>query len=345
MIVATLFLSGCSLAPSSSTTTAKTYTLSKSIWKSSDSGKTWEAKNKASNKPKITDLNVLTMVINPLNANVIYAGLQSGGMIKTQDGGENWEFTNFVSEKVYGLEIDSVTGKTLYVSGVWQGRGKIFRTDDEGVTWKEIYTAATDGPLVIAMALDEKNSQVVYASTSDGMVIKSSDGGETWKSINKDKSVIIKIAIDPANSSLVYLLSTGGKIFKSEDGGTAFTDISSNVNLKSFSRNNSVILETDPANSGWVYLAGKSGIIRSRDFGKTWEKVVILNDPNSAPVSALAISPVNSNEMVYGAGQAVFRSTDGGITWSTSQIEANKAANILKYNHQNASVLFLGFKK
>lgn len=351
LIVASIFVfSGC--GPALTTTKTQQYNFSESIWKTTDAGATWNAKTVSNQKPTVSDLDILQIAINPTDASNIYVGLKSGGMIKSTDGGEHWDITNFISDKVYGLAINPSSPQTLYVSGVWQGRGKIFKTENAGTDWKEIYTTAANGPLVVSLTLDQKNSDTIYATTSGNEVIKSVDGGSSWQNIYRADNPVLKVAIDRADSNLIYFLDQNGKISKSADGGKTITtagsdsgsSFSSSFNGSYLGGNFSVIL-TDPNNANWVYAAGGGGIMRSKDAGKTWEKVVALDNPETYPITALAINPANSNEMFYGAGQAVYKSVDGGKNWSTFQFTTKKKINTIQYDPQNPANIYLGLSK
>ncbi len=342
-----LVLTGCSLTtPAVSTPTgSQTYAFSKSIWISKDGGKTWTDSSKAINKPTVTDINPLNLVFDPKDGNVVYAGLRNGGIMKTANSGENWEFLSFKTDKVYGLALDPNDSKTIYASTVINDRGKIFKNSDSGTggSWNEIYTAAANGPLVIYLTIDKKNSQAIYAATSDNQVIKSADDGNSWRSIFQSKSPIIKIALDAKNSSLIYLLTKNGEVFSSSNGGDSFESLSAKINTTGLAVAGFTVMETDPSSASRVYLAGKTGIIRSKDAGQNWEKVVTLNNPQNSPIGALAINPANSKEIIYGAYQATYKSVDEGKTWTTSQFDSVKAISILKYNPTNPDIIYAGF--
>jgi photosystem II stability/assembly factor-like uncharacterized protein len=341
------FFSGCSL---NSNNKDRGFTLSPSLWKSEDGGKTWQVKDKGEGSASISDADVLSLAVNPGNGENVYAGLKKGGILVSDNGGQTWHFMNFQSEKVYGLALDP-NSSALYASGVWQGTGKIFKTEDAGQNWKEIYTGPAAGPLVISMAIDKKNSNAVYASTSNNEVIKSFDGGNSWKNIYLADSPIIKIAIDAVNGNLIYLMTDSGSAFRSQDGGGNFEDITGRIDksLFGFSSNQFSILEADPLKSGNVYLAGAGGIIFSQDKGETWQKISVLGNTQEFPIRALAINPQNSNELVYATAQAVYKSagkTNGNsFNWTTSQFSTKKSANALFYNPSNPNVVYLGFSK
>jgi photosystem II stability/assembly factor-like uncharacterized protein len=343
---AILVLSGCSLTSSDPATgTAKKYPISKSIWISRDGGRVWNDSSVASNKPTATDINPLTLVFDPKDENVVYAGLRVGGIMKTTDSGSNWEFLTFNTEKVYGLAIDPVDSKTIYASTVFSGRGKIFKNSASGAagSWAEIYTAATNGPLVVYLAVDRKNAKTIYVSTSDNQIMKSVDGGDSWRSLFQVQSPVIRIAIDTRNSNLIYLLTKDGDVFSSSSGGDKFESLAEKISASSLPGSGFSVLEVDPSNGNWVYLAGKTGIIRSKDGGEKWESIVTLNNPENSPVGALAINPQNSREIIYGALQATYKSIDDGKTWTTAQFDLAKVITILKYNPLNPSIVYAGF--
>lgn len=348
-LLAILTFSGCSLIPANTSTNNAPVDQTKStgsIWESTDGGKVWLERSKGNSKSVDTSgVDILSLTLNPYDANMAYAGARGAGILKTEDGGQNWQYLPFQSEKVYGLDIDPIDSKIIYASGVWQKRGKIFKSLDGGKTWGEIYTSPSMGPLIIALQIDKKNPGTVYASTSDNQVMKTIDSGGSWKNIFVAPGPVTKIAIDKSNSGLIYFATPGRGIFKSADGGKKFEDISKDISRLVLGNQDINVLETDPQNASWIYAAGGVGILRSKDAGKTWEKIEVLNNPATFPVRALAINPKNSNEIVYGAAQAVYKSVDGGASWATTQFETAKSINILKYSLADASRLYLGLSK
>ncbi|MEI7425970.1 MAG: YCF48-related protein [Candidatus Moraniibacteriota bacterium] len=339
-------LTGCSLVGSTpNSATTQKYTFAKNIWISTDAGKTWKDSSIATNKPSVTDIDPLSLVFDPVDAKNIFTGLRTGGIMKSINSGESWEFLTFKTEKIYGLAISPVDSKIIYASTVLNGRGKIFKNTASGATdaWSEIYTSATNGPLVVAMTLDKKNANIIYVATSDNQVLKSLDGGVSWRSFFQAQAPVIKIALDAKDSKLICLLTKSGEVFLSVDGGDKFESLTTKITTTGLFGSGFTVMETDPTNGKWIYLAGKNGIIRSKDAGEKWETITTLNNPENSPVGALAINPQNSQEIMYGALQAIYRSADGGKTWSTSQFDLTKTNSILEYNPQNPNIVVAGF--
>src|SRR3972149_7960830 len=82
--VSALMLFGCSLGLSSDLGTSS----GGSIWKSFDSGQTFNSKVTVDEKTKISSADVLSFVFDPQNSNVIYIGTKENGIFKTSDGAE-----------------------------------------------------------------------------------------------------------------------------------------------------------------------------------------------------------------------------------------------------------------
>lgn len=331
-----VFLAGCSLgsAPADPKNPVVPAEKPSSVLKSVDGGKTWEFKSDRSGKMNMDAMDVLSMSINPYDGQNIFVGTLKDGILKTGDGGEDWSALVFPAEKVYGLVNDYVDGRIIYASGVYNGRGKIFKSLNGGADWNEIYTAPSDGPLVVAMANDRKNPGFLFAATSDKQLLRSTDAGVSWKNIYVSDSPVIKIVADGA---LIYINTQGGDLLISRDGGDKFeaSAIKGDVNF----------IAIDPVDHDVAYVAGKAGLLRSKDAGKNWEELKTLGDPRSFPVKAVAVSPTSPAEVVYGAGQAVYKSVDGGANWMTSQLDTEKNISSIIYDMSNPSVLYLGLRK
>lgn len=329
-------LSGCSSVPGA------TSSNSGSIWKSEDSGGTWEVRNQSGAKKVVPIMDVLSIAVSPVDPNVVLFGTRSNGIIKTEDGGESLETTNFTSPKVYGLEFSPSDQNVIYASAVLQGRGKIFKSTDFGKNWDEVYTSAANDPLVISLEIDINNPEVLFATTSDNQLIKTVDGGLTWKNLFIAPNPILKTAVSKGDSSSVYFITNGNEVYRSKAGGENPEDISKQVftEIKGINQINTLV--ADPYNPGWVYVGGSMGILRSKNFGDTWENIVILNDPKKFPVKTIAINPANSREIIYSASQAVYKSTDDGIHWATSQLVSSQLINVMKYSSTDPNIIYLG---
>lgn len=347
LVAGSLFLAGCSLsdyAPKANAPVEKVPAIS-SFLKSVDKGGDWEAKMKIDDKKNIANTNILSMAVHPKDSNIIYLGTETDGIFVSKDGGEVWNQINF-PQKVYGIVLDGQNPDIVYATAFNNKRGKIYKRENEAQEWKEIYTEPADDTFVTALAIDKFNPQVLYAGTSQGVIIKSVNGGESWLNLKKADRPIVSIGLDAKNPNFVYFGIFQQGIWRSKNAGAEIEDITKNINQSgNFNLSTAVYtVVTDPWFSGTVYLGTEKGIIRSVNSGDKWEDVNIIESSKAFPIRAIAVSPFNSKEIIYSTAKAIYKSTDGGIKWSTFQLSTKKDANVIRYNLIDQNVVYLGMR-
>jgi len=336
LILPLIFLAGCSVNNSSSS--------AEGVLKSMDKGGTWEAKVNAGEGKSIASLDILSMIIDPRNSQTIYIGTKKNGIFKTENGAEDWEKTDFPPIKVYAIILNPSDTNILYASGVWQGRGKIYKSENKGAEWKEIYTEPADGTVITSLNINKNQSQILYAGTSEGMIFKTMDGGNSWKNIFKASGAVTEIEFDSSTSETVYFEIFNKGILRTKDGGENIEDLTKNY--KSAGVNSGVFsLAVDSNNSGTLYAGLNGGMVKSADFGNTWEEVNILESSKKFPIRALAVNPKNSSQIVYSAAQAIYNSIDSGKQWSTFQLETSGIVEVIKFDPINPDILYAGLRK
>ena len=200
---------------------------------------------------------------------------------------------------------------TLFVGAA---SGGVWKSDDGGTRYRPVFD---EQPVqsIGAVALDPKNTRNVWVGTGESWtrnsvsigngVYKSTDGGETWIHVGLDKSErVAKIAVSPKSSDTVFAAVPGALWSDSPD----------------------------------------RGLYKTTDAGKTWTQ--ILKGPNlSTGCTDIAIDPTNPDVMFasmwdfrrkgweYRSGgesptapsaSGLFRSTDGGTTWTEITTDGNK---------------------
>ena len=178
--------------------------------------------------------------------------------------------------------------------------GGLWKTTDGGATWRPVTDNQIKSSSVGAVAVSESNPDVVYIGMGetelrgnimqgDG-VYKSTDAGKTWSNVGLvDTQAIARIRIDPTNSDIVYVAALGHPY-----GANA-----------------------------------ERGVFRTRDGGKTWQKVLYKDD--HAGAVDLSLDPHNPRVLyagiwdVYrtswtlssgGPRSGFYKSTDGGDHWT-----------------------------
>ncbi len=205
--------------------------------------------------------------------------------------------------------------------------GGLWKTEDLGVTWKNISDGYFKTGSVGAVAVSESDPNVVYVGMGehaargvmthhgDG-VYKSTDAGKTWKKVGLDLTQhISRIAIHPKDPNILYVAAQGALysnsldrgVFKSIDGGVTWkkvlyiNDKTGCVEL-SMDKNNPRVLYAAMNEFGrlpWKVISGGegSGLYKSADSGETWAKI-----QNGLPkeIGKMAVSVCRSNsDKVY----------------------------------------------
>ena len=200
-------------------------------------------------------------------------------------------------------------GRSIAVSGV-KGRpfeayfgatgGGLWKTTNAGNDWAPVTDGQLGSSSVGAIAVSESNPDIVFIGMGESCirgnimpgdgVYKSADAGKTWANVGfKNVDAISKIRIHPKNPDIVYVAAFGQYYGPSEE----------------------------------------RGVFKSTDGGKTWKRT-LFRDPRTGAVD-LAIDANNPNVMFAamweayrveyqmssgGPGSGLFKSTDGGDTWT-----------------------------
>lgn len=185
---------------------------------------------------------------------------------------------------------------------------------------------------------------VFYVGVNNGGVWKTNDYGRTWKPIFDDQPTgsIGDVAVAPSDPNVVYVatgeglqrpdLAVGNGMYRSNDAGKTWT----HIGLDDAQQIAGLAIDPRDPNRVFVGALGHPyganetrGVFRSKDGGKTWEKVLYINDQTGC--FQVTFDPKDPNtlyadmwqgqqgpwENAYLAGPAsgLYKSTDGGDTW------------------------------
>ena len=200
------------------------------------------------------------------------------------------------------------------------------------------------GGRVDAVAGDPSRPLVFYFGAVNGGVWKTTNGGQTWRNVTDGKSDLSSvgaIAVATSDPNVIYVgtgesqpredLTYGTGVYRSTDGGGSWQ----HLGLSDTQQIGDLVI--DPRDADRVYVAAighafgpnpERGVFRTTDGGKTWKKVLFLNDSTGA--MDLTIDPTNPRilfasmwkfqrtpwGMNAGGGRSgLWKTTDGGDTW------------------------------
>jgi photosystem II stability/assembly factor-like uncharacterized protein len=197
------------------------------------------------------------------------------------------------------LAVSGVVGQdnTYYFGGV---AGGVWKTTDGGLNWKPLFDKQKGAsPSIGALAVAESDPNVIYVGTGEACirgnivggngVYKSIDAGKTWIFVGlADTHAIGRVIVNPRNPDVAFVAALGHPFGDNEE----------------------------------------RGVFRTRDGGKTWDKV-LYKDAKTGAID-IAFDPSNANILFAalwqakrtpwsmdsgGAGSGLYRSADGGTTW------------------------------
>ncbi|HBI17425.1 MAG: PDK repeat-containing protein [Candidatus Moranbacteria bacterium GW2011_GWF2_34_56] len=332
-----IFFSGCSLTGGgSSGETGGTL-------KSSDGGISWELKNKVNDKQNISKVDVLDLVIDPVDSSRIYLGTKDKGVVVSKNGSDNWEKLKFPANNVYGIAVNYFSPNNIFASGVYKERGKIYRTDNYGEEWEEIYTEPADGTVIISLTMDKKNPNVLYIGTSAGAILRTVDGGKSWRSIFKANGPVAKIIFGGGVDNNIYFLVYEKQILSSDSNGGNFKVIEGKI-LDEKIKMGKIYSMGVGENDGGLYIGTDNGIFRSHNGGENLEEIGVLDTSKGFPIRSVSVNPKNSQEILYSAAQAIYKSVDGGKNWSTYQLNTGKLISKIVFDYNDVNIIYSGLR-
>lgn len=288
------------------------------VFKSTDGGENWSPANRGL-APTAYD----SLLIDPSNSAVLYAGGAPGRIFKTTDAGASWtELTNGLDRDWYGsIAISSPSSTIIAASG-----GGFYKSTNGGASW-----TGPSQPVGGSVAIDPFDASNVLIAAY-GNLLRSTDGGSTFA--RSDAGLIAvpadSIAVDPRNDSIVYTAGSAG-IFKSVDHGESWT-------LLLGTSADSVAV--DPFNSQTVYATVSGRFQRSLNGGVVWEDYMAGIPSSSLGVAADPLTPGT----LYTIGEAGPYKKIGAAPWTVrnSGLPARSFARFIKVDPNNASVLYTG---
>ncbi len=199
--------------PVVSSTVYAAITLNGPLLKSTDGGDTWARHGTSPG-------GLMEIEIDPANPSIMYGGEGFSGFYKSTDGGATWvrsPSSPFVSPRqiVIAPGVLYAIAQLPPVSGTpGANLRQMFRSLDAGQTW-QVVIHFDQGPLTLAVS--PSDPKTVYAALRNGMIQRSTDGGDTWQGITAFSGVA-SLAVAPGSPETLFVALSGQGVYATTDG-------------------------------------------------------------------------------------------------------------------------------
>jgi len=299
------------------------------LWKSTDNGLTW---NYLSRETGGGDFFATAIDTN----GVIYIGTDYDGLLRSLDGGYNFDLINgqFIASYLYAVAMDHA--RALYAIGI----DNIWRTTDQGNTWKLLDFDIGEMVIEPPYAIDDESN--LYIGNVRGVWV-SRDSGETWTlALTAPNNNPLQCNQLSSANGHVYAAMIDG-LYESPDHGRNWREIPQlehegkahgtfagrDGSVYAYMETGLLYRTTDdginwyPLNGG-NFLAATSSIStlfaindltiqRSIDSGGEWQSLTVPNGATPRKVNNMLLD--SHNDLLAATDSGIFRSHDYGDTW------------------------------
>lgn len=234
--------------------------------------------------------------------NILYVG-SDGGISMSTDGGDNFiNLSDGLGIRMFYRLGCSKTDVEMVAAGAQDNGGSI-RKSTGWIDW-----IGADG---MEAAINPTNSNIVYGSSQNGSLYKSTNGGTSYSGITEPETTgawTTPFLID--QNTPTTLIAGYVQVYKSTNSGGSWTAISNFSGTATCS-----YLSMAPSNSNYIYAAKGTTIYMTSDGGSTWTDI-------SAGLGGATINRIDVHDSdpkkvaVALSGSLIYTSTDGGTTWT-----------------------------
>jgi photosystem II stability/assembly factor-like uncharacterized protein len=252
-----------------------------------------------------------------VNADTGIAVGDSGIVLRTMDGGDNWQLR--VTPKTYAnvvfADIAAINALTMFVCGTdSNGNGILLKSVDMGGTWNIVPGAEK---------IDTGYTKIVFPTPTDGfiacgwgLVRKTTNGGANWTDVPPPTTRMIT-GIHFKDANVGFAINTDRNLWKTTNAGGVWNPVSTGGN------DTSIVSAIGFINADTGYITHLDTILRTGDGGSSWTPV--FNSPGGHAITDFEIAP-NGRGIAIGDAANTWTTNDYGNNWSADPLSSHLGA-------------------
>lgn len=294
------------------------------------------------------------VAVSPASPQIVLAGLAPsgapGGLYRSTDGGDLWTSVDQLEgTKVYDIAFTS-TGVAYLAT-----ENSVWKSTNDGIDWTMLNLHIGSADCVYDVTINPSDESIVWAgiAASPGYqsvsVMRSADAGASWEDRSPPLGEPMEcrsIAVNPNSRGRIYACFggwfSGGQVWVSNDSGMSWRNRSAGLPgnpLYDLAHDGSRVL----VGGGQMFLDQQVGLYASTNEGLTWTPLHDATWPVRV-VNDVELEPGNPSGILVASAQGgVFRSSDGGDSWTIGiGGTALLSLNSVRFAPGNPSIIFLG---
>lgn len=304
------------------------------------------------------------------DSNTVFMAAGEKGMVRSIDDTNTWEVipTNLATT------IDVALMKTgiLLAAGIdADGQGTVVRSLDAGKSWQNVFTLPRPTQKkrfqiisggsrlptsIVALEVDPRNEDKVWAGTNDGTIFSAESSGQVWKTVaelssssqivtgDRSDAGIVRMEVSSTKPDEMFIVTQKKRFIRVTEGKATVIKVPESLSAPTpfgviLDDRNILDVSFIPGFPDALLLGSEKGAVITKDGGKTFLEITLPFDASKiVSRMVVAVSPTNSNRIIIAAEGIVYRSEDNGKSWHTTSIgPVGYAITDISINPKNAS--------
>jgi photosystem II stability/assembly factor-like uncharacterized protein len=277
---------------------------------------------------------VQDIAIDPAHPDTILVATHHSGVQRTRNAGLSWELLGHDGIQCHAIEFSPDDPGTVYV-GNYSG---LFKSTNQGDSWTKVHEYGSK-----TIAISPLDPETIYCGARYGGFFRGDSGGTTWLGLNDGiRAGYITGLLVPSYPSDVLFAASNGKIAYSPDNGATWEERNPDFDM-SYG-----LQDGYPDTLGSLFTISNP-LYRSENLGLDWTQ--IITDLPYMGITTLLVSPKSREELFIGSTvgfegdtAGIFKSVDGGYTWSalTNGLPDNPMIHSITFHPDNPDRLHIG---